>query len=89
MTADFKIHWIDRGEKPRLQPNPLFPLGKDLDLSQGREGCKDALPWPAPRIGYFVVECRRCGANAIITTAGRPDDPRSIKLACDRDDHGG
>jgi hypothetical protein len=83
MSADFNIHWIDRGQSPTQQPNPAYPLGIDIDLTSGRPGCKDALPWPAPRIGFFYVQCRRCGASAMITTAGRPDDPRSIKLPCE------
>jgi hypothetical protein len=81
-TGDFKVDWIDRGANPTQQPNPAHPRGVDLDLSQGRPSCMAALPYPAPRIGFYRVECKRCGSNALITTAGRQDDPRSIKLAC-------
>ena len=41
------------------------------------------LPYPAKRCGQYYVECRICGFNAIITTAGRPDDPQIIiKMPC-------
>jgi hypothetical protein len=82
MAANFKVEWIDRGANPTGQPNPAFPRGMDLDISQGQRSCQGSLPYPAPRIGFYAVECRTCGANAIVTTAGRRDDPRSIRLAC-------
>lgn len=82
--SDFKIEWIDRGREPQCEPNPNFPEGVDADcrLSPIERGCSAELPYPAPRCGYFYVECRRCGTNALITTAGRPDDPRTVTLAC-------
>jgi hypothetical protein len=30
----------------------------------------------------YYVECNICGSNALITTAGRPDDPRSMDMLC-------
>jgi hypothetical protein len=44
--------------------------------------CSVALPHPAKRCGYYLVKCVACGQNALVTTAGRPDDPKSLKLAC-------
>jgi hypothetical protein len=83
MSTAFNIKWIDRGVEPRQQPDPRYPLGIDLDLSNGAaQACTATLPYPAPRIGYYVVECKRCGCNVLVTTAGRVDDPRSVKLAC-------
>jgi hypothetical protein len=82
--SDLKIDWIDRGLQPTQQPNPAYPKGIDLDLTKGRPGCQVPLPWPAKRIGFYRVECKRCGSNAVVTTAGRQDDPRSIKLPCKR-----
>jgi hypothetical protein len=82
--SDFKIDWIDRGRDPQCAPDPAFPDGKDIDASHGRPSCKADLPCPAPRCGLYYVECLKCGANAMITTAGRPDDPRSVKLPCDK-----
>ena len=83
--ADFKIDWIDRGREPQCAPDPAFPNGKDLPAPFGAtQTCKADLPYPAKRCGLFYVECKVCGTNAMITTAGRPDDPRSVTLPCDR-----
>jgi hypothetical protein len=79
----FTVHWIDRGLEPRAKPDPQYPTGIDLDLSKGASAtCTVQLPYPAKRIGCYSVRCEQCGTTAIVTTAGRPDDPRSIKLAC-------
>jgi hypothetical protein len=80
----FEISWIDRGDSPRHPPNPDYPNGIDFDCSKGAaQTCTVDLPYPAPRCGWYVVKCRICGSLNVITTAGRPDDPRSIKFACE------
>ena len=77
------VKFIDSGREPKAKPNPDYPAGIDIDLSDGSSWCCNAaLPYPAPRCGYLWVECDICKANALITTAGRVDDPRSVKLAC-------
>jgi hypothetical protein len=81
------VHWVDRGYEPKAAPNPDYPDGMDIDLTGGdrlAKACKTALPYPAKRVGYYVITCPRCHMKTIITTAGRPDDPRSVKLACKR-----
>ncbi len=83
MKEQFKVNWVDGEREPQCAPNPAFPDGVDADCTLGlTEGCKIDLPYPAPRCGWFYVECRKCKTNAVITTAGRPDDPRSVKLPC-------
>lgn len=83
MTGTIKIEWKDAGFEPRQQPDPRYPLGIDLDMTKSTEPfCRIALPYPAKRCGYYLVECSTCGQKIVITTAGRPDDPRSVKLAC-------
>ena len=44
--------------------------------------CCMNLPYPAPRCGVYVIICRKCGFKAVITIAGRPDDPRTVTLPC-------
>jgi hypothetical protein len=81
------VHWIDRGGEPTQPSNPNFPNGLDVDLTGGdrqMRSCRTELPYPAKRLGYFVVTCSKCHTKTIITTAGRPDDPRSVRLACKR-----
>lgn len=81
--ASFDIRWVDRKCESQCAPNPAYPLGIDLDLSQGAtKTCKSKLPYPAKRIGFYLVKCNICDFNAVITTAGRVDDPRSVTLAC-------
>lgn len=79
----FKVDWIDSGREPQRAPNPDYPDGIDLDTTLGLgPSCSVSLPYPARRCGHFYVECKRCKTNAVVTTAGRPDDPRSLKLLC-------
>lgn len=77
------IKWIDGKKSPQCAPNPAYPTGIDLDVSRGAsKTCTVALPYPAKRIGAYRIECPVCGVSVGCTTAGRPDDPRSIKVAC-------
>lgn len=78
-----KINWIDGRREPQCAPDPAYPKGIDIDASGGAEAtCATDLPYPARRCGHFLVVCETCGQSVAITTAGRPDDPRSLKLAC-------
>lgn len=78
-----KIDWIDSGREPQCEPNVAFPDGIELDLSLGKEQvCIVDLPYPAKRIGYYMIECELCGIRVACTTAGRADDPRLVKLGC-------
>ena len=83
MEQALTVEWRDGGREPKCPPNPKYPLGIDLDASGGAaQTCKTALPYPAKRCGAYIVRCRVCGSSAAVTTAGRIDDPRSVKLAC-------
>ncbi len=79
----FLINWIDLRREPECPPNPDFPNGVDLDLSRGgAPTCFTYLDYPAPRCGLYVVTCLSCGRQIAVTTAGRPDDPRSLRIPC-------
>ena len=81
----FHVEWHDRHREPQSQPNPAFPKGTDVDLSGGRTPvCTVALPYPAKRCGHYIVLCDVCKLSALVTTAGRADDPRSVTVACKR-----
>lgn len=78
-----KAVWHDKGREPQGKANPEFPEGIDLDLSKGaKPTCSTALTYPAPRCGHFFVVCQDCELTTIVSTAGRADDPRSVKMAC-------
>lgn len=83
LSDNLTVEWIDAGREPQCAPDPRFPNGVDIDVSKpGELTCQTALPYPALRCGQFLVSCSKCGFNALVTTAGRPDDPRSIKIPC-------
>ena len=79
----FFIRWLDAGREPQSAPDPAYPVGIDLDVTNGRTpACTVILPYPAKRCGHYEVICTECKFSAAITTAGRPDDPRSVKIPC-------
>jgi hypothetical protein len=83
MPQQFQIEWNDSGREPQCPPNPDYPNGIDLDASQGEETtCTVELPYPAQRCGFYLITCTLCGFTMIATTAGRIDDPKSVKLPC-------
>jgi hypothetical protein len=83
LPAQFKVEWFDLKREPRCEPDPNFPNGIALDVSDGAyTSCTVELPYPAKRCGHYIISCRLCGLTSLVTTAGRPDDPRSVKLAC-------
>jgi hypothetical protein len=78
-----KVRWIDSLREPKIPSNPAYPNGIDLDCSDGASpSCVMELPYPAKRCGCYTIMCEDCGLATVVTTAGRRDDPRSIKLAC-------
>lgn len=80
MTFSYKF--LDSGREPQCAPNPAYPEGMFLDLSDGKRGCCFSVPYPAPRCGMIVATCDVCCYRAAFSVAGRPDDPRSVKLPC-------
>ena len=78
-----KITWYDHERLATEPANPTYPDGVDLDISgRARRSCGIDLPYPASRCGYYLIECEQCGGKVVVTTAGRADDPRSIRFAC-------
>ena len=77
-----KIRFIDSGREPKNPPNPAYPNGLDVDLSHGKPSCSTSVPYPSPRCGMLEVYCEICGYRALVTVAGRKDDPRSVTVPC-------
>lgn len=78
-----KITWLDLQREPVCKPDPKYPDGIDVDAAAGAKmTCKVDLPYPARRCGYYRIECEECGQSYAVTTAGRPDDPRSVTIPC-------
>jgi hypothetical protein len=81
--SDIQVEFLSHNRKAKVAPNPDYPDGIDVDLTNGKKvACLANLPYPAECCGILFVYCKKCGANAAITTAGRLDDPRRVKLAC-------
>jgi hypothetical protein len=77
------VKWHDHGLWPELEPDTRYPMGVDLDISRGApKTCSAELPYPAKRCGHYEITCPSCGLRVAATTAGRKDDPRSIRVAC-------
>jgi hypothetical protein len=82
-AQQFSVTWNDAEREPQCAPDPDYPDGKDVDVSQGAgTTCTVELPHPAKRCGFYDVRCTLCGFRAMITTAGRPDDPKSVRFPC-------
>lgn len=81
-----QISWTARGGKAQHPADRRWPQGVDLDISNGAAAsCTTTLPYPAPCIGTHLVRCSECGATAAVTAAGRADDPRTLRVPCERD----
>ena len=75
--------------KAQCAPDPRYPNGVEIDAvmdsGQNRfalKSCAIDLPYPAPECGSWIVRCSYCDMSAAITAAGRPDDPRRVRLPC-------
>jgi hypothetical protein len=69
----------------RARRIPAFDVktGTVIAPDADRRSCFTFLrPYPTPRCGKFMVKCDVCGEMVIVTTAGRRDDPRSVRLPC-------
>lgn len=79
----FDVVFIDHGREPTENPDPKHPDGVRINLATAiHKSCTRNLPYPAPRCGLYEVTCRKCGYRAVVTVAGRADDPRVITLPC-------
>ena len=81
---EFDISWEDSGRDPRCPPNPKYPDGIDVEAVQYPHwpACRIELPYPARRCGYYLISCKTCGLRTGLTTAGRADDPKSLRVNC-------
>lgn len=79
----FVVRWVDSGREALCGANPNFLEGRDFDVSQGAErACVLDLPYPAPRVGHYIIECKVCRQQIGFLTSGLPSDPRRVKFAC-------
>jgi hypothetical protein len=83
VMGNLRVVFFGDGRKAQSPSNPRYPNGMDIDVSGGKlPRCSVDLPYPAKEVGRFLVSCRICGSQSVVTAAGRPDDPRSVKIPC-------
>lgn len=68
--------------KAQCDADPLFPQGKNPDISKGEISCLIDLPYPAPECGIHIIHCHACDLKIGVTAAGRADDPKSVRVPC-------
>jgi hypothetical protein len=61
----------------------------DLDATGGDQpACLVKLPYPARECGMWIIKCDLCKVTVAVTAAGRPDDPKSVRILCNKEsDH--
>jgi hypothetical protein len=79
----FLTDWVDQHRVTTYPANPSYPRGSSIDVAlDAPHACRVQLPYPAARCGMWVVTCRVCGYAIALTTAGRADDPCSVRVPC-------
>jgi hypothetical protein len=74
------FHKSGRG-KAQSPADPAYPNGMKIDTGV-RPSCEVKLDYPAPECGQFLIVCNECKSNAVVTAAGRRDDPISVTVPC-------
>lgn len=79
-----EVTFVDSGHEPREKPDPNFPNGRAINCAPNPlvKTCTFNLPYPAPRVGSYLISCMTCDFRGVISVAGRPDDPNVITLPC-------
>jgi len=81
---NLKVTFLSHNRQPQCAPNPAYPEGIDVDISKGyKESCLAVLPYPAECCGAWLILCKTCRQSYVVTAAGRPDDPRTVRLPCE------
>jgi LSD1 subclass zinc finger protein len=78
-----KAQWYSDKREPQGLADPKYPHGHDFDTSGGSGStCSTTLTYPAKGCGKWHIKCAVCQNSAMITTTGRVDDPKSIRMGC-------
>ena len=93
--TEIKATWLGGGGAPQAPSSPDYPKGVRVDVASNQMlRYEDAFPrvdgptccrelfYPAEEIGAWVIDCPVCGIRVALTAAGRPDDPRCVRLPC-------
>jgi hypothetical protein len=79
----FLVDWVDGHREAAELADPAYPGGCAIDVAlDAPKACRVQLPYPAARCGTWVVTCRVCLYAIALATAGRSDDPSSVRVPC-------
>jgi hypothetical protein len=79
----FFVDWVDMHRTSDQPADAAYPRGCAIDVAlDAMKACRLELPYPAERCGLWVVTCRACGFSIALATAGRADDPKSVRVPC-------
>jgi hypothetical protein len=82
-ASRFGVDWIDGHRAATYPADPGYPNGVAIDVAlDAVRACRAELPYPAARCGLWVLRCTLCGYAIALATAGRKDDPRTVRLPC-------
>ena len=79
----FLVDWVDQHHETTRPADPNYPLGTAIDVAlDATRACRLELRCPAARCGLWVITCRVCSYAIALSTTGRADDPRSVRVPC-------
>lgn len=79
----FLVDWVDQHRETPHPADPAYPAGTAIDVAlDAMKACRVQLAYPAARCGLWVITCRVCGYAIALATAGRADDPCSVRVPC-------
>lgn len=86
MAENIEVRFVPNGRgKAQCPPNPKYPDGIDIDASvRFLPSCMVSIPYPAPECGHWEIGCKECNQTILVTAAGRPDDPKSARIRCQK-----
>lgn len=83
VESRFLVDWVDGHREATFAADAAYPDGTAIDVAlDATRACRLELPYPAARCGLWVITCRRCAYSIALATAGRRDDPRSVRVPC-------
>lgn len=82
-SARFSVDWMDAHREATYPADPAYLNGAAIDVAlDAPKACRVQLSYPALRCGLWVITCRQCAFSIAVATAGRADDPCSVRVPC-------
>jgi hypothetical protein len=72
--------WFSTAGGRSIRPIRAIGWAAVIDSSAGRPFCEVALQHPPPCVGKWIIKVLVCDMLAMVSAAGRPDDPHTVRL---------